>query len=124
MDETAEKPAVAAHKDNREHTRLPVHWQAAVLQNQKFVYGKLGDISRGGATFLAETGLAVGAKLPFYIRMPTLDQLSHNQLEMNVQVCNTVLAPSLGCYRIGMRFLTFSGNAEKLLMQFLQSHNM
>lgn len=109
-------------ENKREHNRLPVHWQAAVMFNQILTYGKLGDLSRGGVTFLADANLPVGSRHVFYIRMPTPDRLSHHQLEASVQVCNIVLAPSIGCYRIGMRFLEMRGNTEPLLTQFLNAN--
>lgn len=110
------------NENKREHYRLPVHWQAAVMFNQKLAYGKLGDISRGGVTFLADANLPIGSRHVFYIRMPTPDRLSHHQLEASVQVCNNVLAPSIGCYRIGMRFLEMRGNTEPLLTQYLNAN--
>jgi len=112
----------AAHENKREHARLPVHWQAAIMLNQQLVYGKLGDISRGGVTFLVDANLPQGSKHPLYIRMPTPDRLSFHQLEATAQVCNNILAPSVGCYRIGMRFLEMRGNMEALLLQFLHSN--
>ena len=92
------------------------------MLNQQLVYGKLGDISRGGMTFLADVNLPVGSKHPLYMRMPTSDRLSYHQLEASAQVCNIVLAPSLGCYRIGMRFLEMRGKTEALLTQFLNNN--
>lgn len=123
MDEAVENLAEAAPENKREHARLPVRWHAAIMLNQQLVYGKLGDISRGGATLLIDANLAVGSKHPLYIRMPTPDRTSYHQLEASAQVCNIVLTPALGCYRIGMRFTAFQGNTQALLMQYLQSND-
>ena len=122
MDEAVENQAEVAPENKREHARLPVHWHAAIMLNQQLIYGKVGDVSRGGATLLIDANLAVGSKHPLYIRMPTADRTSYHQLEASAQVCNIVLTPALGCYRMGVRFIAFQGNSQALLMQYLQSH--
>ena len=122
MDEAVENQVEPAPENKREHSRVLVRWHAAIMLNQQLVYGKLGDVSRGGATLLLDANLAVGSKHPLYIRMPTPDRTSYHQLEASAQVCNIVLAPALGCYRIGMRFVAFQGNTQALLMQYLQTH--
>lgn len=125
MDEAAENHAQSAdpaHDNKREHARIPVHWQAAIMLNQQLVYGKLGDISHGGVTFLVDANLPVGSKYSLYIRMPSPDRRSHLQLETSTQVCNIVLAPSLGAYRVGMRFLEMQGNMRAILTQYLHAN--
>jgi len=122
MEEAVENQAEPAPENKREHARLPVRWHAAIMLNQQLVYGKLGDISRGGVTLLIDANLAVGTKHALYIRMPTPDRTSYHQLEASAQISNIVMVPALGCYRIGMRFVAFNGNTQALLMHYLQNN--
>lgn len=108
--------------EKRQHARIPVHWPTAIMVQQHPAMGKLGDISRGGLTFLGDFSLAPGTKHQIFIRMPTADRTGYHQLEMMAQVCSCTLAASQGCYRIGMRILEMRGNAPGLIMQFLHEH--
>ena len=81
--------------------------------------GKLGDLSRGGLTFLGELNLAPGTKHQVYLRMPTPDRASFHQLEVYAQVCSCSLMASQGLYRVGMRILEMRGNTAEHLMHFL-----
>ena len=105
--------------EKRQHLRIPVHWQAAVMVQQRPSMGKLGDLSRGGLTFLGEYNLPVGSKQQIYIRMPTADRRGYHQLELIAQVCACSLAAAEGYYRVGMRILEMRGNTEEHIMRFL-----
>lgn len=118
--EAPAKETSAAEK--RQHPRIPVHWQAAVMVQQRPSMGKLGDLSRGGLTFLGELNLPVGTKHQIYIRMPTTDRTGYHQLELMAQVCSCSLMASQGCYRVGMRILEMRGNTPQHIMQFLHMH--
>ena len=115
--ETPAKETSAAEK--RQHPRIPVHWQAAVMVQQRPSMGKLGDLSRGGLTFLGELNLPIGSKHQIYIRMPTTDRTGYHQLELIAQVCSCTLVASQGNYRVGMRILEMRGNTPQHIMHFL-----
>lgn len=109
----------ASSAEKRQHPRIPVHWQAALMVQQRPSMGKLGDLSRGGLTFLGEYNLAMGTKHQFYIRMPNADRTSYHQLEVIAQVCSCSLMASQGLYRVGLRILEMRGNTAEHLMHYL-----
>lgn len=111
--------ATASPAEKRQYPRIPVHWQAALMVQQRPSMGKLGDLSRGGLTFLGERNLAVGTKHQIFIRMPSADRTSFHQLEVVAQVCSCTLSTAQGCYRVGMRILEMRGNTPQHIMHFL-----
>ena len=111
--------ATASPAEKRQHPRIPVHWQAALMVQQRPSMGKLGDLSRGGLTFLGELNLAVGTKHQVFMRMPTEDRTGYHQLEVVAQVCSCTLSAAQGCYRVGMRILEMRGNTPQHIMHFL-----
>ena len=111
--------AEASHAEKRQHPRIPAHWQAAVMVQQHPSMGKLGDLSRGGLTFLGELNLAIGTKHQVFMRMPTADRTGYQQLEVVAQVCSCSLSTAQGCYRVGMRILEMRGNTAQHIMHFL-----
>ena len=128
MDDTQDAPpfpaveSEAESAEKRQHIRIPVHWQAAVMIDQHPVFGRLSDVSRGGVTLMCEANLRPGTKYQLFIRMPTPDRRSYNQLEVIVQVCNAVLVPKENGYRLGMRFLEMRGQTESLLTNYLHTN--
>jgi c-di-GMP-binding flagellar brake protein YcgR len=122
MDEAENSSNPVAEKspaEKRQHPRIPVYWQAALMVQQRPSMGKLGDLSRGGMTFLGELNLAIGTKHQVFIRMPTADRKSFHQLEVLAQVCSCSLSAAQGCYRVGMRILEMRGNTAQHIMHFL-----
>jgi c-di-GMP-binding flagellar brake protein YcgR len=111
--------AQASPAEKRQHPRIPAHWQAAVMVQQRPSMGKLGDLSRGGLTFLGELNLPIGSKHQFFIRMPTADRTGYHQLEVLAQVCSCSLMASQGLYRVGLRILEMRGNTAEHIMHFL-----
>lgn len=125
MDEeqnVAAEPAATAEvslAEKRQHPRIPVSWQAAVMVQQRPSMGKLGDISRGGLTFHSEVNLAIGSKQQVFIRMPRADHMGYQQLEVIAQVCSCSLAAAQGFYRVGFKILEMRGNAAEHIMHYL-----
>jgi len=118
-EETSSPAAAASPAEKRQHPRIPVHWQAAIMVQQRPSMGKLDNLSRGGLTFLGELNLAIGSKHQVFMRMPTADRKGYHQLEVVAQVCSCSLSAAQGCYRVGMRILEMRGNTPQHIMHFL-----
>ena len=122
MDETHNAAVSTPGHEKRLHRHIPAHWQAAVMVRQRPVMGKLGDLSRGGLTFLGGLNLPVGSQHQIFIRMPTADSTGFHQLEVLAQVCSATLNAAQGVYRVGMRILEMRGNTAQHIMKFLHEH--
>ncbi|WP_374357979.1 PilZ domain-containing protein [Chitinimonas sp.] len=107
--------------DRRASERIPVHWRAAVQPDQggALLYGYTVGISAGGLGVLVEKALPVLSGCTLYLEIMFPGQTERNQIAVQAQVMNVILADSR--FRTGLRFLNLPPNIRDSIDRFVKS---
>lgn len=114
----------SADLGRRAHFRHPVRWRVAIVNNSggthQIYHGRTYDMSMSGISILLEHNVIFTSKVVVLVAIPPMHP---GQKEIIVEVqsslMHTVLDPVHNQFRLGMRFINFKGDGQKILSDIL-----
>ncbi|MFC4159427.1 hypothetical protein [Chitinimonas lacunae] len=108
-------------------TRYPAHWRVAVLlDEERVIEARSVNISRTGIALHCQQTLPGNFHGWLYIEIPPRFPLSaggvRQIVQTRAQIIYTVHDSKAQCFRSGMQFSAFIGDAEKILARELEQH--
>ena len=119
------KPAEFRQIEHRLHPRYLVGWRVAVVNKNNEVshtyYGRVYDVSLGGANIWSESNLHFSDSVILLLAMPArIPGTPPKIIEIAGESLYTVLTANRPIFRIGFRFVDFKTDNQKKLAQYLQ----
>lgn len=119
------KPAEFRPLEQRSHPRYLVGWRVAIVDKRSEVshtyYGRVYDVSLGGANIWSESNLHFSDSVILLLAMPARIPGTHPKIiEIAGESLYTVLTANRPIFRIGFRFVDFKTDNQTKLAQYLQ----
>jgi hypothetical protein len=125
VDAGAFKPADFRPMEQRSHPRHLVGWRVAIVNKNSEAsytyYGRVYDVSLGGANIWSESNLHFSDSVILLLAMPSrVPGTPPKIIEVSGESLYTVLTANRPIFRIGFRFVDFKTDNKKKLDQYLQ----
>lgn len=119
------KPEDFRQLEQRSHPRYLVGWRVAIVNKNSTVshtyYGRVYDVSLGGANIWSESNLHFSDSVILLLAMPSrVPGTPPKIIEIAGESLYTVLTANRPIFRIGFRFVDFKSGNKKKLTQYLQ----
>lgn len=119
------KPAEFRPMEQRSHPRHLVGWRVAIVNKNSEVshtyYGRVYDVSLGGANIWSESNLHFSDSVILLLAMPArIPGTPPKIIEIAGESLYTVLTANRPIFRIGFRFVDFKTDNKTKLAQYLQ----
>jgi c-di-GMP-binding flagellar brake protein YcgR len=125
MNYTATEAASASGQSQRQssnrrsYERVPMRTTVILTTpNGRHVHARMFDIARGGVGVVVDDTLPVGTELRMQFRIP-VGPINGTQMIMSATIMNVVLAASKGGFRMGLRFVHLTSEANDAIESFL-----
>lgn len=120
-------PQTAQQLTQPRATRYPAHWRIAVLLNdERVLEARSVNISKSGIALHCQSTLPPNFHGWLYIEIPPRFPESaggrRQIVQIRVRIIYTVHDSKAQCFRSGMQFTAFVGDAEKILARELEQH--
>lgn len=119
------KPAEFRPMEQRSHPRHLVGWRVAIVnkhnEGSHTYYGRVYDVSLGGANIWSESNLHFSDSVILLLAMPARIPGTYPKIiEIAGESLYTVLTANRPIFRIGFRFVDFKTDNKTKLAQYLQ----
>lgn len=113
----------------RSDQRFRVRWKTGVVvgegQARKILVMRSHDISLGGMAVLSNDKVPPAESYTVLVVMPPLmSGTKETVIETRAKIVYSVLDTSKDCFRLGIRFLEFKNDGQKLLRERLEKHHV
>jgi hypothetical protein len=112
----------------RKHPRYRVHWRVAIVHGadgkHEIFHGRTHDLSMNGSSVYSDHNIFVEEPVTVLLAMPPLtpDQ-GEKIIEVSSRMVYTILAANHHQFRIGLHFLHFKADGQKLLADNLANRS-
>lgn len=113
----------------RAHFRHPVRWRVAIViksaGTHQIYHGRTYDVSMSGMSVLLERNILFTSKVVVLLAIPPMHPGQKETIvEIQSSMMHTVLDPVHNQFRLGMKFIHFKGDGQKILSGILSKRHI
>ena len=104
----------------REPARYPAHWRLAIVfdeaENRPTIHGHTHDLSLSGASMHTDHNVFSTTPVTVLLSLPSLrEEERQKTIEIRTHLIYSVYSGSNFCFRIGLNFIKFKNDGQKIL---------
>jgi hypothetical protein len=117
------------YSNKRAHFRHPVRWRVAIVNKSggkhEIFHGRTNDVSLSGISILLERNVVFTSEVVVLLAIPPMHQgLKETIVEIQCALTHTVLDSVHNQFRLGMRFIHFKRDGQKILSDVLSKRHI
>ena len=117
------------YSNKRAHFRHPVRWRVAIVNKSggkhEIFHGRTNDVSLSGISILLERNVIFTSEVVVLLAIPPMHQgLKETIVEIQCALTHSVLDSVHHLFRLGMRFIHFKGDGQRILSDVLSKRHI